>query len=298
MSHLVHLTSDLAPDGSRLGYARPIQTNETAPGSLGIRLGRLPNRAGRKALIARDLIDFPEPPSTTGFWTRRRPFEPRSFGNMSMGDCTRAKQANAIRRMERIEVRRTSEITDQEVIDRYVEMSNRRYGGGDNGAYEVDALDDWRNPATTIHDTKGRPLTIDAYVRLNAADHHEIKGALAAAGAHGIAICLNLPWAFQAQNGDTWSLPAGLALVGDYLPGSWGGHSMWAIEYDTAGLLLEHTWNRAPQWLTWEAAAAYLDEAHLVIDSLDTWRNRGMLPSKTLAAIKAAVNDVSSVKIA
>jgi hypothetical protein len=274
-----------------------LSANERGAGSTTRRLGRLPNRAGRKALFVRDFVSFPSPPARTHFWTRRAPFEFRSFGNTSYGSCTRSKQANAARRMERIETRHTPEITDEEVIARYVEMSARRYGGGDNGAFEVDALDDWRNPETTIHDVHGRALTIDAYLRLNPFDHHELQGAMAAAGAHGIAICLALPWAFQQQNGERWEIPAGQVLTGDWMPGSWGGHSMWAIEYDATGLLLEHTWNRAPQWLSWDAASAYMDEAHLVIDSLDYWRAAKMLPARTLRKIRDAVNDVSTIPI-
>jgi hypothetical protein len=276
---------------------------EYGAASAGVRLGRLPKKSNLKALMASDFLTFPPPPPATHFFDRRAAFAPRTFGNTTYGDCTRAKQANAIRRMERIEVRRTSSITDEEVIRVYQEMSERRYGGGDNGAFEVDALDDWRNPATTIRDVQGRALTIDAYVALNASDQNQLRGAMAAAKAHGIAICLNLPRAFAAIPADQpWDIPDATPLVGDWLPGSWGGHSMWTFEYDhdpatDRGLLLEHTWDRPPQWLTWRAAAAYLDEAHLVIDSVDYWRTAKLLPSHDLDRLTEAVNDVSAVKI-
>src|SRR5688500_5959596 len=108
------------------------------------RLGRLPLRSNRKALIFTDFLkaDTPEPPKKTNFWPKRTPFQNRTFGNTSYGSCTRSKQAIAALRMERLEQRRTIEITDQEVIRVYTEMSDRLYGGGDNGAYEVDALDE------------------------------------------------------------------------------------------------------------------------------------------------------------
>jgi hypothetical protein len=44
------------------------------------------------------------------------------------------------RRFERIERRRTINLDDQEVIDKYLAMTSRLYGGGDTGAYEEDAL--------------------------------------------------------------------------------------------------------------------------------------------------------------
>jgi hypothetical protein len=50
------------------------------------------------------------------------------------------------------------------------------------------------------------------------------------------------------------------------------------------------------QLITWRAAAAYIDEAYMVIDSLNTWKKRR---SKFLdyAAIRADVNSVSDTKI-
>src|SRR5688572_4559225 len=242
----------------------------------GQRLGRLPVKSSRKALMFSDFVraDAPDPPKKMRFWERRKPFPIRTFGNTSYGSCTRSKQAIASMRLERLEQRRTINITDEEIIRVYKEMSDRRYGGGDNGAYETDALDDWRNPETTFSDVKGRKMTIDAYTRLNPYNHREIKMALATAGAHGIAVCFNLPWAWRhVYPPRTWEIPAGTQLTGDWMPGSWGGHSMWAIgDYDELGFWVPHTWNLEDQFVTWEAAAVYMDEAHLVIDSVNYWK--------------------------
>jgi hypothetical protein len=264
------------------------------------RLGRLPVKSSRKALMFADFAKKGvEPPKATHFWRRRSPFPLRTFGNNEYGDCTRAKQAVAHMRMERLECRVTPKIDDAEVIRVYKEMSDRRYGGGDNGAYEVDALDDWRNPETTFRDTKGRPLTIDAYTRLNPFDHHQVKLAMASSGAKGIAICINLPLAFSNnQPPKIWDVPDGTQLVGRWLPGSWGGHSMWARDYDEQGIWLCHTWGMQDQLLTWRAAAVYMDEAHLVVDSLDVWRKKkDATRFLKLGDLKDAVNAVSSIQI-
>jgi hypothetical protein len=267
------------------------------------RLGRLPSKGDTRALLFRNLGNVPAklPAETISFWKRRATFPVRSFGNLDYGSCTRSKQAVAAMRMERLETRRTPTITDEEVIRVYTDMSARLYGGGDNGAYETDALSEWRKPEHTIRDTKGRALTIDAYVRINPYDHDEVRASLVAAGPHGIAVCLNLPWAFRSIRPPAdWDIPDGQSLVGEWMPGSWGGHSMWSFGYDPAGAWLDHTWLLAPQRITWRAMAAYMDEAHVVIDSLDYWRRKKPEARRLLdlAGIKAAVNKVSSHKLA
>lgn len=265
------------------------------------KLGRLPAKSDTRALMFARFATEPKVlPAKTNYWPKRSAFPLRSFGNRKMGDCTRAKQAIASMRMERLEAKRTPLITDEEVIRVYVDMSNRLYGGGDNGAFETDALNEWRRPEYTFRDTKGHPLTIDAFLRLNASDHTEMKTALFLAGAHGIAICLNLPLGFQGIDPPVdWDYPNGVALIGEWLPGSWGGHSMWVRDYDEVGFWLNHSWEIPDQRITYRAAAAYIDEAHSVIDSLDVWRKKPGIKSRLdLAGIKKAVNKVSSQKIA
>jgi hypothetical protein len=265
------------------------------------RLGRLPTRSDTRALLfSRFAMPVIDVPPTSNFWPRRSPFPLRTFGNREYGDCTIASQAVGAQRMERLEVGRRASITDDEVIRVYVALSDRLYGGGDNGAYETDALDNWRRKDLTFRDTQKRPLTIDAYVRLNPHDHRELKTAIWTAGAKGIKICINLPAAFSRIDPPAnWDIPAGQALVGEWMPGSWGGHSMWCRDYDEVGIWVPHTWGMHDQRITWPAVAAYVDEAHMVIDSLNEWRQRlERMPSLlNLDAIADAVNQVSPVKI-
>jgi hypothetical protein len=274
--------------------------NETVVVGQSGRLGRLPARSTLKALHARDFFKAGVvPPKATNFWKKRTPFPLRSFGNNQYGCCTRAKQAIAAMRMERLECRVTPKITDDEIIRVYKEMSDRLYGGGDNGAYEVAALNDWRNPDLTFKDTKGRPLTIDAYTRLDPFNHEEVKIALASSGAKGIAICVNLPQAFANVHPPLmWDIPEGVHPTGAYRPGSWGGHSMWARDYDEEGIWLVHTWGIADQKMTWRAAAIYMDEAHMVVDSLNAWRKKKQTAKfLKLTDLRDAVNEVSSIQI-
>lgn len=265
------------------------------------RLGRLPAKSSRKALMFSDFVKFLKVPTSQTYWAKKTPLPLRTYGNDAYGCCTRAKQAVAATRMERLEQRRLIQITDDEVIRVYLAMSDRLYGGGDNGAFETDALDCWRNPDYTFRDTDGHPYTIDAYLRLNPANQDEMRVALSLAGAKGIAFCMNLPTAFQGvEPPATWDVPDDQSLIGKWLPGSWGGHSMWANGYTKDGIVTDHTWGLTPQVITWDAMAAYCDEAHVVIDSIDDWRKKlkGSAVAKlNLAGVRDAVNAVSSVQI-
>lgn len=265
----------------------------------GRRLGRLPAKSTRKALMFADFFKYLKLPKASNCWTRKTAIPERSYGNNELGDCTRAKQAVAATRMERLEQKKTIDITDDEVKRVYLEMTQRLYGGGDVGAFEDDALNEWRNPETTFRDADGHPYTIDAYLRIDAFNQDELRAGLAMAGAKGIAICLNLPAAWQ---GDRFgeAPPAGTAPVGEWQAGSWGGHSMWAHDYTPLGIVVDHTWNLPPALVKWEAASMYLDEAHVVIDSIDAWKKstKGSTVGRLkLADVRDAVNDASAIRI-
>lgn len=269
------------------------------------RLGRIAPKASRKALMFADFIKYMDLPKASNLWAKRTPIPLRTFGNLEYGDCTRAKQAVAAMRMERLEQKRTITITDDEVIRVYREMCIREYGSdADEGAYEEDALNAWRREEYTFKDTAGRPYTIDAFLRINSKNINEVKAGLALSGAKGIAVCFNLPEAFyDILPPNTWAIPEGQALTGPWVPGSWGGHSMWAHGYNERGLFVDHTWELQPQLVTWDAVATYMDEAYMVIDSIDSWRKTLKAAKEKVGAalnikkVVEAVNDVSSLQI-
>lgn len=259
------------------------------------RIGKAPSRSDMRSLMLSNYmkVTAAEPPKATNFWKGKTAIPLNPFGNMEYGDCTRASQANGALRMERIEQRKTIVIPEEEVVRVYFEMTKKYYGGGDSGAYEIDALNEWRRPDTTFKDSKGRPLTIDAYVRINQANIKEVKNAMWTAKAHGIKVCMNLPLAFS--EGTTWDIPEGQKLTGKYAVGSWGGHSMFAEDYDQFGVIIP-TWDTKVK-VSWKAFATYADEAYLVIDSINNWKKRLTSKELNLSAIKADVNSVSSQKV-
>ena len=268
-------------------------------------LGRLPMKSTRKALNFSDFAKFMKIPPSQTYWRGRKPIPLRSYGNLTNGCCTIAKQAVAATRMERLETRRTLHIEDDEVLRVYFAMTTALYGGGDTGAYEDDALNRWRNPDLTFRDKDGNPYTIDAYLRLNPKNLDEVKAALAFSGAKGIAFCMNLPRAYETIDPPRkWELPKddeqARALVGKWQPGTWGGHSLWGNGYTTEGPISDHTWEMDNNVISWEAWAAYADEAHVVIDSLDWWRQRAKEQTAVkinMADVRDAVNGVSSIRI-
>lgn len=258
------------------------------------RLGKAPARSHLNALVFSNYAEpLPVLPAATNFWTKEKEFPKQSFGNLDYGDCTRASQAIAALRMERLETNETISITDAEVERVYFEMTKKYYGGGDTGANEMDALNEWRRPDCTFKDSNGNPLTIDAYLRVNQANIQEIKQAMVIAKAHGIKICMNLPLAFSGTL--TWDIPIGQQPIGRYQPGSWGGHSMFTVDYNEFGLIVP-TWDTFA-YISWNAVANYADEAYVVIDSIDSWRTIVAKSELNLDAIKSDVNQVSDQKI-
>ncbi len=260
------------------------------------KLGKLPAKSSEKALMFANYLPKKaiKLPSATNFWKERAPIPIRMFANDVYGDCTRASQAIAALRMERIETRKTIEIADSEVVRVYFEMTKKYYGGGDTGAYEEDALSEWRKPDCTFRDSLGRPLTIDAFTRINQANLTEVKTAIFTSGAHGVKMCFNLPAAFATQT-QVWDIPKGQPLMDDYLPGSWGGHSVYVEDYDAFGVWVP-TWDLKIH-ISWAAVSAYADESHVIIDSINSWKKKKFAKQLDLGALRADVNAVSSFKI-
>lgn len=262
------------------------------------RTGKAPARGHVKMLNAANYLKAIEVPEAFNPWAKRAAFPVRSFGNLNNGDCTRASQAILQMRLERLEQRRTINVTDDEILRVYYEMTSRLYGGGDTGAYELDALNEWRRPETTFKDVHGRPYTIDAFTRINQTNIDEVKQALYISQAHGIKFCMNLPLAFAYMDTKNWDLPEGQALTGKWTPGSWGGHSMTAIGYTKGGIIWPTTWDEPDGFISWRAFAAYCDESYLVIDSINAWKKKKAVAKLIdLTAIKNDVNAVSSYPI-
>jgi hypothetical protein len=263
------------------------------------RTGKAPARSHMKMLQLGNYLKTDKPvPTKYDFWKGKVPFLPYDVGNNEYGDCTFASQALLAQRMERREQRKTVQIPKNSIVQAYFTLTERLYGSGDTGAYEMDALNNWRNPDYTFRDSKGRPHTIDAYVKINHSSIPEVQTALYLSQAKGIKVCFNLPFAWAYVDNNIWDIPEGQAPIGQYMPGSWGGHSMMAdATYDEWGLVLPSTWNQPPGKISWRAFAIYADEAYLCIDSINAWKKQKVSKLINLDALKSDVNSVSGLKI-
>src|SRR4051794_12311922 len=104
-----------------------------------VRLGKLPAKSSIKALLFNDFVN-PKAVAPPAYdrWKRMKAFPLSTFGNTVYGDCTLASQGHAAMRMEKLETGKVPSIPEQSVIDSYLAMTKRLYGGGDTGAFETD----------------------------------------------------------------------------------------------------------------------------------------------------------------
>lgn len=93
-------------------------------------------------------------PKKLDYWKKRKPIPILDYGNNEYGDCTIASQALMAIKMELQERRRLVAIPKENIVKTYFNLSDRLYGGGDNGAYELDALGNWRNKIILSEMTK------------------------------------------------------------------------------------------------------------------------------------------------
>ena len=261
------------------------------------RLGKAVAKSHPKMLSASNYMNAGlVPPRVLKYWEKRKPLPILDYGNNEFGDCTIASQGLLSLKMELQERRRLIEIPKDNIVKAYFNMTARLYGGGDTGAYEIDALSNWRNPDYTFRDSKGNPVTIDAYTKVNHGIIEEVKKAIFLAPAKAVKVCFALPRLWQGTL--IWDIPDGQLPVGEYAPYSLGGHSMSAAEgYDDTWLYLNHTWKCPNGKISWKAFSIYCDESFMVIDSVNSWKKRLNSKDFKASALISDVNDVSSLKI-
>ncbi len=177
--------------------------------------------------------------------------------NDQLGDCTCAAAGHLI--MEWTSNAQSKMVTppDQQIVDAYSAITgyNPTTGANDNGAVELDVLNYWRQQGIAGH-------KILAFIALEPSNHTHIMDAVWIFG--GCYIGVALPKSAQAQtsNKQPWSVsPQGTG--GDGAPGSWGGHAVPVVAYDSRGLTVV-TWG-ALQTMTWGFWAAYCDEAYAIL---------------------------------
>ena len=183
-----------------------------------------------------------------------------SFGMMAndhLGDCTAAAAAHAIQTWTISESGQEETPSDDEVVEFY--SASTGYDPADTstdqGGVESAVLSYWRrNPI------KGHVL--DGFVSVNPKSKPTVRDAIWLFG--GAYLGLMLP--ISAQRQLVWDVPAeGVTGVG--APGSWGGHAVWAVAYDSRTVTVV-TWGMRKS-MTWEFFATYAEEAYALLSP--TW---------------------------
>ena len=181
------------------------------------------------------------------------------MGNDQIGDCTCAAAGHLI--MEWTENAKGKMVTptDKQIIAAYSAITgyNPATGANDNGAQEIDVLNYWRQSG--IAGDK-----ISAYLALEPANHTYIMDSVYIFGGCYIGVQLPKSAQPQTQNHQPWSVPPG-GTTGDGAPGSWGGHAIPVVAYDSRGVTVV-TWG-ALQTMTWGFWKVYCDEAYAILSA-------------------------------
>ena len=174
------------------------------------------------------------------------------MANDKVGDCTCAAAGHLIMEWT-ADTDRQVDPDDKQILAAYSAITgyDPATGANDNGAVETDVLNYWRKTGVAGHQ-------ILAYAALEPGNTQHVQDAIDLFG--GAYIGLALPVSAQTQS--VWSVPPG-GPHGAGKPGSWGGHAVPVMGYDSHGLTVI-TWG-ATKLMTWQFWAAYCDEAYAVL---------------------------------
>ena len=240
------------------GQSVTLKPDPTRIDPLKLKLGKLVARHDPRTLLLASYATpaLPAPPpamnlskTVKGAWGM--------MDNDQIGDCTCAAAGHLIMEWTASAQSKMSTPSDQQIVAAYSAITgyNPTTGANDNGAQELDVLNYWRQQGIAGH-------KIEAYMALEPANHTHVMDAVWIFG--GCYIGLALPKSAQAQtsNRQIWSVPPS-GTGGDGAPGSWGGHAVPVVAYDSRSLTVV-TWG-ALQGMTWGFWAAYCDEAYAIL---------------------------------
>ncbi len=171
-----------------------------------------------------------------------------TFSNMQYGDCTCAAFGHLDEAVCAASGAPTT-VTTSMVLEAYDAISpwDRNHPAiNDEGASNLDALRWFKSQGL-----------ITAFASLYNRAHVETCINLF----HGVYVGADLPLAAKTQQ--TWDVAPAGSTDPSYKPRSWGGHAMFAIGYDQAGVWFA-TWGRR-QYATWAWFNTYVDETYVAL---------------------------------
>lgn len=208
-----------------------------------MKLGKSPAVHDPRTLaLARYTTAAPTPPAEVH--RSHNEFAWPMFLNDQLGDCTIAAAAHMRQSWAFETGRKPPTIPESGIVSAYYACS----GGADNGCVELDVLNYWRKTGIAGD-------ILGAFGSVNWRDATQVRQAIYLFG--GCYIGLSLPLSAQRQS--TWDVPVG-GPRGDGEPGSWGGHAVNLVSYDSKRLACI-TWGSV-KLMTWRFFGTYADEAY------------------------------------
>jgi len=194
------------------------------------------------------------------------------YRNDKWGCCTCVTAAH-MTQLHSIIARRTPTVpTDADVLafyQRVTELEGGRFdpisGANDNGAIELDLLNQWRR-----YPIGGQKIF--AFAAVEPDDEDLVRAGIYVFGGLYIGIALPLSARRQLAAKQPWEVVADPATS---IPGSWGGHAVCVLAYDPEGLTIA-TWGTT-QRMTWGFWHRYVDESYVAAPM--QWKTRGAHPA-------------------
>lgn len=246
---------DLSLPDSRRGVA--LRNDPTRVDPKKLKLGKAAARHDPRALLLASYVTatLPAPPATLDLTSKVKSWG--MMDNDQIGDCTCAAAGHLMMEWTANAGKKMFTPSDKQIVEAYSAITgyNPRTGADDNGAIEIDVLNYWRQTGIGGH-------KIGAYVALEPANHHHIMDSVFLFEGCYIGVQLPISAQAQVQNHHTWSVPPG-GTTGDGAKGSWGGHAIPVVAYDSRGVTVV-TWG-ALQKMTWSFWEAYCDEAYAIL---------------------------------
>ena len=230
-----------------------------------MKLGRMggPSRRVKAMALAPHLEGLPRPPKFV-LWFQNL----ENIGvmmNDRLGDCTCAGVGHAIQTWTSLTGQQITP-TDADILALYEGACGYKPSdpSTDQGGVEPDVLNYWKANGVAGH-------KLDGYASVNTRNTTEVRQAVQLFGVVYIGVALPL----SAQSQSVWDV-TDASLAGDAAPGSWGGHCVIVVGYNSRGPLVV-TWGKVLQ-MTWDFWASYVDEAYALL-SKDWIETSGSAPS-------------------
>lgn len=216
------------------------------------KLGKLkPKYDSRTLQLSKYLTDSLPYIPQSGHWPHDSPLG--MYMNDSIGDCTVAAALHN-ENLWSAANKESYSATDAQALAAYSAITGYTPSdpNSDTGAACLDVLNYWNK--TGIGGKK-----IGAFVQVDPSNHSHVMAASTLFG--GLYIGINMPVSAQNQNSGWFKT----GLIGDGMPGSWGGHCVSIAGYSQNELDVI-TWGERI-WMTWGFWDTYVTEAYAIISN-------------------------------